>query len=130
MKTGFPCNEIRFFPVKIDLQGVHCKPYRVLVCSASHRPVHCKPIPCNEYRVPTMRTGVPCNENKFFPVRIYYTGKTLFWPCIDPVRDFSVGSITLINVLKLLLGPFINRCDFKNKLQTFIHKGNINESRP
>ena len=28
-----------------------------------------------------MRTGVPCNENRFFPVRIYYTGKTMFWPC-------------------------------------------------
>ena len=32
-----------------------------------------------------MRTGVPCNENMFFPVRIYYTGKTLFWPCTGPV---------------------------------------------
>ena len=46
-------------------------------------------IPCNEYRVPAMRTGVPCNENRFFPVRIYYTGKTLFWPCTGPVRDCS-----------------------------------------
>ena len=25
-----------------------------------------------------MRTGVPCNENRVFPLRIYYTGKTLF----------------------------------------------------
>ena len=37
-----------------------------------------------------MRTGVPCNENRFFPVRIYYTGKTQFWPCSGPVRDCSV----------------------------------------
>ena len=44
----------------------------------------------NEYRIPAMRTAVPCNENWFFPVRINYTGKTLFWPCTDPVRDFSV----------------------------------------
>ena len=36
-----------------------------------------------------MRTGVPCNENRFFPVIIYYTVKTLFWPCTDPVRDCS-----------------------------------------
>ena len=37
-----------------------------------------------------MRTGVPCNENRFFPVRICYTGKTLLWPCTGPVRDCSV----------------------------------------
>ena len=33
-----------------------------------------------------MRTGVPCNENRFFPVRISTQRKenpvlTLFWPC-------------------------------------------------
>ena len=28
-----PCNENRFFPVRIDLQGVPCKPYTVWVCS-------------------------------------------------------------------------------------------------
>jgi hypothetical protein len=33
MRTGVPCNENRFFPVRIDLQGVPCKPYRVWVCS-------------------------------------------------------------------------------------------------
>ena len=27
--------------------------------------------PCDESRVPVMRTGVPCNENRFFPVGIY-----------------------------------------------------------
>ena len=33
MRTGVPCNENRFFPVRIDLQGVPCKPYRNWVCS-------------------------------------------------------------------------------------------------
>ena len=33
MRTGVPCNENRVFPVRIDLQGVPCKPYRVWVCS-------------------------------------------------------------------------------------------------
>ena len=31
--TGKPCNENRFFLVRIDLQGVLCKPYRVWVYS-------------------------------------------------------------------------------------------------
>jgi hypothetical protein len=35
----------------------------------------------------------PCNENRFFPVWKYYTGKTLFWPCTGPVRDCSVLKI-------------------------------------
>jgi hypothetical protein len=34
MRTGVPCNENRSFPVRIDLQGVLCKPYRVWVYSA------------------------------------------------------------------------------------------------
>ena len=34
MRTGFPCNESRFFPVIIDLKRVPCKPYRVWVFSA------------------------------------------------------------------------------------------------
>ena len=38
-----------------------------------------------------MRTGVPCDKNRFFLVRIYYTGKTLFWPCTGPLRDCSVS---------------------------------------
>jgi hypothetical protein len=33
-RTGVFWNENRFFPVRIDLQGVPCKPYRVWVCSA------------------------------------------------------------------------------------------------
>ena len=28
MRTEVPCNENMFFPVRIDLQGVSCKPYR------------------------------------------------------------------------------------------------------
>ena len=43
--------------------------------------LHCKPIPCNENRVPAMRTGFPCNENRFFPVRKSTHRK----PCSDPV---------------------------------------------
>ena len=35
-------------------------------------------------------TGIPANENRFFPVCEKYTGKTLFWPCTGPVRDCSV----------------------------------------
>ena len=33
MRTGVPCNENRFFPVKIDSQGVPCELYWVWVCS-------------------------------------------------------------------------------------------------
>ena len=35
MRTGVPCNENRFFPVRIDLQGVPCKPYKVWVYSVA-----------------------------------------------------------------------------------------------
>ena len=42
--------------------------------------------PCNDYRIPATRTGVPCNENRFFPVRISTQGK----PCSGPVQDCSV----------------------------------------
>ena len=66
-----------------------------------HFNVHCK-------RIPVMKTGFslftfshrdkpvpiswdPCNENRFFPVGKKYTGKSLFWPCTDPVRDCSEG---------------------------------------
>ena len=34
MRPGVPCNENRFFPMRIDLHGVSCKPYRVWVYSA------------------------------------------------------------------------------------------------
>ena len=33
--------------------------------------------PCNEHRDPAMRTGVPCDENRFFPVGIDSQGN----PC-------------------------------------------------
>ena len=33
--------------------------------------------PCNETKDPAMRTGVPCNENRFFPVRIDLQGVPL-----------------------------------------------------
>jgi hypothetical protein len=39
---------------------------------------------------PVFITGIPANENRFFPVWKYYTRKTLFWPCAGPVRDCSV----------------------------------------
>ena len=58
--------------------------------------MHCKPIPvirtgfslCSIFNreKPVFITGIPANENRFFPVWKYYTGKTLFWPCADPVR--------------------------------------------
>ena len=35
MRTGVPCDENRVFPVRIDLQGVPCKPYRIWDCSVS-----------------------------------------------------------------------------------------------
>ena len=38
---------------------------------------------------PVFIAGVPCNEFRFFPVRKKFTGKTLFSPCNDPVRDCS-----------------------------------------
>ena len=37
--------------------------------------------PCNENRVPAMRTGFPCNKNRFFPVWKNSQGK----PCSGPV---------------------------------------------
>ena len=52
----------------------HCKPIPVMktgfsLCSISHR------------EKPVFITWGPCNENRFFPVWKYNTGKTLFWPC-------------------------------------------------
>ena len=47
------------------------------LCSFSHR------------ERPVFITWEPCNENRFFPVRKNYTGKSLFWPCTGPVRDCS-----------------------------------------
>ena len=40
----FTCNESRFFPVGIDLQGVPCKLYRVWVYSAAPQFCQCAPL--------------------------------------------------------------------------------------
>ena len=61
----------------------HCKPIPVMktgfsLCTFSHR------------EKPVSISWDPCNENRFFPVGKKYTGKSLFWPCTDPVRDCSV----------------------------------------
>ena len=56
----------------------------ISLCSDPHR------------EIPVINTGSLQWEQGFhvmkqvFPVRIYYTGKTLFWPCTDPVLDCSV----------------------------------------
>ena len=62
----------------------HCKPIPVMktgfsLCSISNR------------ENPVFITGIPATENRFFPVWKYYTGKSLFWPCTDPVRDCSAS---------------------------------------
>jgi hypothetical protein len=42
MRTEVPCNENRFFPAGIDLQGALCKPYRVWVYSVGKVCLRCK----------------------------------------------------------------------------------------
>ena len=52
---------------------------------------HCKPIPVMKTRFsmwsfshrekPVFIAGVPCIENRFFPVWKNFTGKYLYWPC-------------------------------------------------
>ena len=37
-------------------------------------------------RIPAMRTGVPCNENRFFPVRISTQGKACSGPVLTLYR--------------------------------------------
>ena len=60
--------------------------------------------PCNENRDPVMSTGVPCNENRFFPVRIYYTGK----PCSGPVLAlYGIAVYSGINLNRFFLVPFV-----------------------
>ena len=63
--------------VVVHLLVLHCEGQVTSV------PLHkgCKPIPCNEYRIPAMTRGVPYNKNRFFPVRISTQGK----PCSLPV---------------------------------------------
>ena len=86
----------------------------ISLCSNSHRefPVS------NEYMVPAMRTGVPCNENRLFPVRIYYTGKTLFWPCTGPVLDYS--ECTNRGYLIFGLGQWMTLQLLKNKCKVLV----------
>ena len=50
---------------------------------------------------PIIITRIPANENRFFPVWKYYTGKILFWPCTGPVRDCSVREIEVYPKLAL-----------------------------
>ena len=45
----------------------------------------------------------PCNENRFFPVGKKYTGKSLFWPCTDPVRDCSVYRVYQCHQCNILI---------------------------
>ena len=72
--------EIRYI---LLINNVHCKPIPVMktgfsLCTFSHR------------EKPVYISWDPCNENRFLPVGKKYTGKSLFWPCTDPVRDCSV----------------------------------------
>ena len=65
--------------------------YKWLKCKR----MHCKPIPVmkagfslwgfSHRKKSVFIAGVPCNENRFFPVWKNFTGKTLFSPCNDPV---------------------------------------------
>ena len=85
--------------------------------------IHCKPIPvmkigfslCNISirEKPVFITGIPATENRFFPVWKYYTGKSLFWPCTDPVRDCSEDTVSLI-------------CDAESKLEHATRKAKHN----
>ena len=77
LKRGFIGNSGDLV-VTVGVQWEHCKPIPVMkmgfsLCSISHR------------EKPVFITWELCIENRFFPVWKYYTGKTLFWPCIGPV---------------------------------------------
>ena len=67
----------------------HCKPIPVMktgfsLCSISNR------------ENPVFITGIPAIENRFFLLWKYYTGKSQFWPCTDPVRDCSEACIEIV----------------------------------
>ena len=53
---------------------------------------------------PALKTH-PCNENRFFLVWENFTGKPLFLPCNNPVRDCSVFLIQIF-VLFITANPF------------------------
>ena len=69
--------------------------------------LHCKPIPCNEYGVPAMKTGVPCNDNRFFPCENLLHKEnpvlTLFWARTSgPVQDCIVVSCVRVQEITLV----------------------------
>ena len=81
---------------------IHCKPIPVMktgfsLCTFSHR------------EKPVSISWDPCNENRFFPVGKKYTGKSLFWPCTDPVRDCSVviGFRLLLKLLRFCISGVV-----------------------
>ena len=73
--------------------------------------MHCKPIPVmktgfslwsfSHREKPVFIAGISCNTKRFFPVLKNFTGKTLFSPCNDPVRDCS-GSKYLVHQIRNL----------------------------
>ena len=77
------CNTLAGFDAAIvAMRHLHCKPIPVIktgfsLCTFPNR------------EKPVFISCDPCNENRFFPVGKKYTGKSLFWPCTDPVRDCS-----------------------------------------
>ena len=71
-----------YLSVKMKSSSLHCKPIPVMktgfsLCTFPNR------------EKPVFISCDPCNENRLFPVGKNYTGKSLFWPCTDPVRDCS-----------------------------------------
>ena len=113
--------------------------------------------PCNENRVPAMRTGFPCNENRFFPVRKSSQGK----PCSDPV--LALYGIAVKNILfkheeskyfwkEIMCNPnpkstspcndgkaantpslwkrFLQFCQFTVCLPVFIGEGQVHDEQP
>ena len=90
-------NSIIFLKLKKYI--LHCKAIPVMetgfsLCSISHR------------EKPVFISWDPCNENRFFPVWKYYTGKTLFWPCTGPVRDCSVRLLKSFRLFDSLENSF------------------------
>ena len=80
--------------------------------------------PCNDNRDPAMRTGVPCNENRFFPVRIDLQGV----PC-KPYRDwvYSVAKadLALYKNLHFVLKKYIVARQFLVIIQSHFQECNI-----